>query len=122
MKPTFIALLALCLCLPLAGADKKKPLPKDLKSLEALAEKGDADAQNQLGYLYDRAAILATTEEVKKKLWTEAVKWFRKSAEQGDVKSQYELGRVYEYGLGVEKDPKEAVKWYRKAAEQQIKI
>ena len=25
MKPTFIALLALCLCLPVAGADKKKP-------------------------------------------------------------------------------------------------
>ena len=25
MKPTFIALLALCLCLPLMGADKKKP-------------------------------------------------------------------------------------------------
>ena len=25
MKPNFIALLALCLCLPLAGADKKKP-------------------------------------------------------------------------------------------------
>jgi len=25
MKPTFIALLALCLCLPVTGADKKKP-------------------------------------------------------------------------------------------------
>ena len=25
MKPTFIALLVLCLCLPVAGADKKKP-------------------------------------------------------------------------------------------------
>ena len=25
VKPTFIALLALCLCLPLVGADKKKP-------------------------------------------------------------------------------------------------
>ena len=25
MKPTFIALLALCLCLPITGADKKKP-------------------------------------------------------------------------------------------------
>jgi outer membrane protein assembly factor BamB len=25
MKPTYIALLALCLCLPVAGADKKKP-------------------------------------------------------------------------------------------------
>ena len=34
MKTTFIALLALCLCLPLAGAEKKKPLPKDFKSLK----------------------------------------------------------------------------------------
>ena len=25
MKPNFIALLALCLCLPVSGADKKKP-------------------------------------------------------------------------------------------------
>ena len=25
MKPTFIALIAFCLCLPLAGAEKKKP-------------------------------------------------------------------------------------------------
>ena len=34
MKPTFIALLALCLCLPLVAADKDKPLPKDFKSLK----------------------------------------------------------------------------------------
>ena len=49
MKPTFIALLALCLCLPLMGADKEKPLPKDIPSLKVLAEKGDARAQNELG-------------------------------------------------------------------------
>ena len=40
MKPTFIALLALCLCLPLAGADKK-PLTKEesAKVIEAAIRK-----------------------------------------------------------------------------------
>ena len=52
MKPALMALLALCLCLPLAGADKAKPLPKDIPSLKALAEKGDAKAQNVLGRMY----------------------------------------------------------------------
>ena len=51
MKPTFIALLAFSLYLPLMGADKDKPkpLPKDFKSMKALAEKGDARAQVNLG-------------------------------------------------------------------------
>ena len=52
MKPTFIALLALCLCLPVAGGGKGEPLPKDFKSLKALAEKGDARAQHKLGNKY----------------------------------------------------------------------
>ena len=39
----------LILCLPLAGADKEKPLPKDIPSLKALAEKGDARALYQIG-------------------------------------------------------------------------
>ena len=79
MKPTFIALLALCLCLPLVGCgqgsaivtvkdvnssetitqakaeestEAEKPLPKDLKSLKALAEKGDVRAQCNLGLMY----------------------------------------------------------------------
>ena len=42
----------MCLCLPLAGADKEKPLPKDFKALKALAEKGDARAQHNLGTEY----------------------------------------------------------------------
>ena len=42
MKTTLVALLAMGLCLPLAGAEKDKPLPKDFKALKALAEKGDA--------------------------------------------------------------------------------
>ena len=34
-----ILLLLLILCVPLMGEDKDKPLPKDFKSLKALAEK-----------------------------------------------------------------------------------
>ena len=53
MKPALIALL-MCLCLPLVGADKEKPLPKDIPSLKVLAEKGDARAQNELGWRYSK--------------------------------------------------------------------
>ena len=76
-------LLGLFLCLPVTGADKAKPLPKDLKSLTALAEKGDARAQRELGraYFYGRG--------VSKDI-IEGVKWYRRAAEQGNAPSQYQ--------------------------------
>ena len=111
MKAIFIALLAVLLGVTAVGADKKKPLPKDFKSLKALAEKGDAKAQYNLGEMYLRGEGVEKDEK-------EAVKWYRKAAEQNSALAQYDLGQMYEIGLGVEKDEKEAVKWYRKAAEQ----
>jgi hypothetical protein len=68
IKTTLIALLALGVCLPAAGADKDKPLPKDFKSLKALAEKGNAGAQFNLGLMY--AYGTGVLEDFK-----EAVKW-----------------------------------------------
>ena len=47
MKPIFIALLALCLCVAVVGADKAKPLPKDIPSLKALAAPRAAVARNR---------------------------------------------------------------------------
>ena len=149
MKPTFLALLALCLCVPVVGAEKKKPLPKDFKSLKALAEKGDARAQYTLGRKYDLAQEVPE-DDVEAVKWyrksaeqgyakaqrnlglmyyagegvpqddNEAMNWFRKSAEQGDADGQHSLGVMYSFGRGVPKDDKEAVKWYRKAAEQGV--
>ena len=110
MRPTLIALLAMCLCLPLMGADNDKPVPKDLKSLKALAEKGDARAQNNLGLRYS----IGQDDR-------EAVKWYRKAADQKGLPAamaQNFLGDMYNGGKGVKKDLKEAVKWYRKVAEQ----
>ena len=76
-KPTLIALLALCLCLPLAGAEKKKPLPKDLESAKALAEKGDARAQYNLGSMYEEG------KGVPKDVVT-AYAWYNIAAANGD--------------------------------------
>ena len=112
MKPALIALLV-CLCLPLAGADKDKPLPKDFKSLKALAEKGDAKAQFLLGDMYASGSLGKNDLVIK-----EAVKWYRKSAEQGYAPAQYKLGVMYRYGAGVPKNNKQELKWYRKSAEQ----
>ena len=111
MKPKLTALLALCLCLPVAGAEKAKPLPKDIPSLTALAEKGDANAQNELG-------VRHYSGQGVKKNFNEALKWFTKAAAQEHPKAQYNLGVLCEKGEGVIENDKEAVKWFTKAAAQ----
>ena len=79
------------------------------------AEQGHAEAQYQLGTMYN---------DLWNDLWSalrddaEAVKWYRMAAEQGHAEAQFRLGFMYDLGWGVPKDNAEAVKWYRKAAEQ----
>ena len=51
MKSALIALLAICLCLPLMGDDAAK---KKFEEMKAKDEKGDAKAQDFLGYMYER--------------------------------------------------------------------
>ena len=76
-----------------------------------LAEQGLAEAQNNLGLIYDKGK--GVPED-----YTEAVKWYRKAAEQGYPMAQFNLGRMYFLGRGVPEDYTEAEKWFRKAAEQ----
>ena len=75
------------------------------------AEQGDADAQNSLGYYYERG------EGVAKDLG-KAIEWYRKSADNGNELAQCNLGLCYECGKGVTKDLVKAAEWYQKAAEQ----
>ena len=76
-----------------------------------LAELGDAEAQFNLGVLYDEGA------GVERSLAT-AAEWYRKAAEQGFMDAQTNLGIMYHHGLGVERDRTEAARWFRMAAEQ----
>ena len=83
----------------------------ELEALIKDAERGDAEAQYDLGVMYDYG-IRVPEDDAK------AVHWYRKAAERGDAEAQYELGLMYDYGEGVPEDDAMAVHWYRKAAEQ----
>lgn len=75
------------------------------------ADRGFADAQNNLGVCYENGNGVA-------KSYAEAVKWYKLAAEQGDSDAQVNLGLCYENGNGVKQSYEEAVKWYQLAAEQ----
>jgi TPR repeat protein len=65
------------------------------------AEKGDAQAQNDLGLCYARGDGVEKDE-------AQAVLWYRIAAEQGNSEAQINLGFSYESGVGVAKDEIEA--------------
>lgn len=80
------------------------------KTLER-AQQGNAEAQHELGIMYDYGQGVTKNE-------AEAMKWYRKAADQGLAVAQFYLGWMYEDGRGVQKDIDQAHKWYKKAAEQ----
>ncbi len=111
------------------------------------AEQGNAEAQKNLGFMYQEGRGVAQdhAEAVRWYLkaaeqgdpdaqyavatayyggygvprnYIESAQWFRKAAEQGNVAAQKDLGFMYQEGRGVAQDDAEAVRWYRKAAEQ----
>ena len=106
-----LAFAALAYAPPAPAAEPAKTNADDIATLRADAEKGNADAQHNLGSAYANGQGLVKDE-------AEAVQWYRKAADQGKVRSQFNLGWMYAKGQGVAKDEAEAVKWYRKAAEQ----
>jgi TPR repeat protein len=82
-----------------------------MRWLRIAADKGLADAQNEVGILYQRGLGVERNE-------AEAVKWFRLAADQGLVLAQNNLADTYALGLGVPQDFGEAFRWYRIAADQ----
>ena len=82
----------------------------DVAQLEGLAERGDADAQAELGVRYEAGRGVDRN-------YGEAVTWYRRAAEQGHAHGQSCLGAMYGSGRGVSRDDAEAVRWYRLAAE-----
>jgi len=82
-----------------------------LEDMRFCAEQGDANAQTNLGMIYNGGVILPLDH-------MEARRWYRLAAEQGLAIAQTNLGIGYANGLGVPEDDAEAVRWYRLAAEQ----
>jgi TPR repeat protein len=76
-----------------------------------LAELGDAEAQYNLGVMYDEGA------GIKQDL-ARAAEWYRKAAEQGFLDAQMNLGMMYYEGQGFARDCAEAASWFKRAADQ----
>ena len=72
------------------------------------AEAGDAEAQANVGEIFERGLGGGPNYEA-------ALIWYRRSAEQGNTRAQFNLGTLYEQGLGVEKHALTALNWYRLA-------
>lgn len=76
------------------------------------AERGDAKAQEELGYRYETGTGVKKNE-------LEALRWYLKASKQNRGDATYRIGYFYEHGMaGLQKDPKYAVAFYKKAAEQ----
>ena len=79
------------------------------------AEQGYADAQYNLGVMYDQGQGVPQNE-------AEAAKWYRNAAKQGVADAQINLGFMYDHGQGVPQNYAEAEKWYTKAAKQGVAV
>jgi hypothetical protein len=78
---------------------------------KSLAEQGDADAQSNMGWIYQY--IQDAPQDYRA-----AVKWYRLAAKQGHVDAQNYLAVMYEQGKGVPQNDKVAMEWWKLAAEQ----
>jgi len=77
---------------------------KSLPELRALADRGDADAQWQMGVRYHNGEGVAQDD-------AQAMQWFLRAAEQGNVAAQSALGSYYWAGRGVSEDLSKAYMW-----------
>jgi TPR repeat protein len=82
-----------------------------LREWQPRAEKGDAEAQYGLGYMYRQGQGVPKDSK-------EAGKWYEKAAEQGYVKAQVKLGLMYAKGDGFPQSYIQAHKWFNLAAAQ----
>ncbi len=80
-----------------------------LPKLMRAAERGNLEAQHDLGAFY------ATDELSGLKSEAEAVKWYSRDAEQGHGLSQYDLGFMLLLGEGTEKDIAKGLWWMEQA-------
>ncbi|MDB4748903.1 sel1 repeat family protein, partial [Akkermansiaceae bacterium] len=95
MKGAFSVLL---LCFLLASCNEEKTVKAEKpveaeKTIQERAEAGDADAQYNMGMMYDNGDEVPQDKD-------EAMKWMRKAAEKGNAKAQFRLSKMYAKGQG----------------------
>ncbi|MGD8559219.1 MAG: tetratricopeptide repeat protein [Gammaproteobacteria bacterium] len=105
--------LFICVMLPIASFAYKDDYvwQEKFKQQLPLAESGNAEAQYDLGTMYERGNGVA--KDMQK-----AFDWYLKAAKQGSDKGAYKVGLSYLHGKGVKEDHKKALKWLNDAADK----
>ena len=86
-------------------ADQRKDYKEAVRLYRLYAEQGHAEAQFNLGFVYDKGKGVPQDDK-------EAIKWYRLSAKQGYAYAQSNLGVMYTNGQGVLQDYVLAHMWW----------
>jgi TPR repeat protein len=78
-----------------------------------LAREGAAEAQNNVGHLYEQGFGVSQN-------YSMAMDWYRKAADQGLAEAQHNMGMLYYHGYGVAENQRTAAKWFKRAALQDL--
>ena len=80
--------------------------------MRPLAERGDADAQYNIGWMYMNGYGLRVND-------TLALEWWNKASRQGNVDASFSIGMLYSLGDGeVRKNSKKAIDYYLLAVKE----
>ena len=82
-----------------------------IKAFKLMANGGDANAQNALGYMYRRG--LGADKDTLQSMF-----WYRKAAKQGSAVAQYSLGEITRKEGQTKVQKAAALEWITKAAKQ----
>lgn len=120
-RSAVLGALLVCLAAPPLRADFETGLKAyqsgdyagAIREWQPLAEKGDANAQYNMGLLYALGQGMPRD-------YGKAAEWYRKAAGQGVAAAEYNLGVIYANGQGVPQNITEARQWFLKAAAQEV--
>jgi TPR repeat protein len=119
-----LQLVLLCIAL-IGGSAHAGPFEAGLSALDRahyatamrawlkLANEGAAEAQNNVGHLYEQGFGVSQN-------YTEAMNWYRQAADQGLAEAQHNMGMLYYHGYGVAENQRTAAKWFKRAALQEL--
>ena len=92
-------------------AERETDHEKALKKYTQAAKAGDAEALNNLGYMYSKGLGVPKDD-------AKALEFYKKAAAKEDFYAPFNLGLIYLKGLGVPKDSQKAAQWFSQAVEQ----
>lgn len=118
MRSLSVMILLVALVLLARHASASPPIDisaEELKTLHTRAAQGNADAQYNLGTLYEKGQSVPQD-------YATARRWYEQAAAQGNADAQGSLGILYRYRdrQGVQQDYSKARQWWDKAAAQGV--